>query len=279
MVSQNLIRDAITQGQSLEEVAAIYTEISIQKLQRIRGQIETNRQFATDLSGVFHIIREAALVQKIILPKKKKTNLAILLTSNHPFYGGIEAQLARFFMAHSALTFSDLVVVGRTGRDYLRDFNFRSPFQSFTFHDDLPDLRELSDMVSLLVDYERVLVYHSKFQSIVIQRPVVEEIMGLVSSTPVTNPNFYYILEPETIKMLEFFNGQIAKLLLEQTFLEAELARTGARLILMDDSARRAETFIKEEKRLLGLAEKSERNSKMLEMALATLTRRKIDDR
>lgn len=273
MLTALQVRDSIQEGQALKQLAEIYTELSVQKLQKIRQRIESNRGFVGDLAQVFHIVREAAVRQGIQVVKKKGT-LSILITSNHPFYGNIETQLVRFFMAHSSLNYGDLMIIGSTGINYLKGVNFTSPYTPFTFHDDMPTFSELSQIAVPLIAYEKVLVYHAKFQTVIIQRPVVTEISGFINANPGKDTNFYYILEPETAKMLEFFDTQIAKLLLEQAFLEAELARTGARLILMNDSQRKADKLIIDQSKLLVTVNRARKNAQMLEMTLGTLSRK-----
>ena len=81
-----------------------------------------------------------------------------------------------------------------------------------------------------------------------------------------------FIFEPEIIRMLDFFDSQIKILLLEQTILESELARTASRLIAMDQAQSRAKDFISDNKRALGQLKKSTYNARLLE-TLATMSK------
>ena len=72
-------------------------------------------------------------------------------------------------------------------------------------------------------------------------------------------------------KMLDFFDDQVVSLLLEQTFLESELARTASRLMSMDKAQINAEDVLYKQKLLLGQAKKSEINMALLETAASLM--------
>ena len=80
-----------------------------------------------------------------------------------------------------------------------------------------------------------------------------------------TIPNINFLFEPDLAKILQFFDSQVLTLLLEQTFLEAELSRTAARFISMDESETEANKFIKIQKTLKAYAQRSLDNNAILE--------------
>lgn len=84
--------------------------------------------------------------------------------------------------------------------------------------------------------------------------------------------SFDYIFEPEIEKMVQFFENHIATLILEQTFLESELARTASRLISMDEAQNNADQLIKQQKGVLFQAKNAEKNVRLLE-TIANLIR------
>jgi len=86
------------------------------------------------------------------------------------------------------------------------------------------------------------------------------------------------ILEPEAPVMLEFFESQILGLLLEQAFLETELAHAAARLLMMDAAQGRAKDYVFKQKKQLRSQLKQRRDSKILELSLQFLARNSQND-
>ncbi len=267
------IRDTISESQSLKLVASAYSDLAGSRLMAIRSSIERNRLFVTELAAVFHLVKEAADSQKITLPAKKLGAINLVITSNHHFYGGLETRLMEFFVAHSALSYGDTIVVGRTGSEYLKGANFSAPFDSLIFAQDMPTTEELGSIIQRLIPHQRVFVYHSKFQSVLLQRPIIAEVGGIadISITQVPSAGLVSIFEPELGRMMEFFDRQVTGVLVEQAFLESELARTAARLVSMEDAQHNADTAVKQQHKLLTRVERSVANAKTLEMILSVV--------
>ena len=74
--------------------------------------------------------------------------------------------------------------------------------------------------------------------------------------------------------MLQFFESQIMGLLLEQAFLETELAHAAARLLMMDAAQGRAKEYVTAQSKLLRLFLKQRRDSRILELSLQFLARK-----
>ncbi len=241
------ITQKIELTQALETVSFAYSEFAGQKLVTIRQQIEKNRSFVSELSNVFHIVKQAAEAkgQKTDLGKKGTVNL--LITSNKRFYGGLERRLLDFFLAHSVLSYGKTYVIGDTGMKYLAGENFSLPYENLPMHGDVPSLEEISKIVNLLAPYLHINVYHVRMQSVLVQKPVVLEIGGIADIPKELDPReVYYIFEPELVEMLKFFDRKIVQILLAQAFYESELARTAARMVSMEQSKINAERDVKQ---------------------------------
>lgn len=263
------IYQTIEEDQSLKLVAQTYTEIAAIKLQKIRSGIERNRNFSSEIAQIYHNIRLVAQQRKIPPRHQKKGTVSLILTSNHRFYGSLEARLIRFFMVQSSKYRTDRIVIGRAALDYFHSIHYFPPFKSFILKEDLPKTEEIAPLSSIINQYEKVIVYYSSFKSVMSQNPRIIDITQ--SSTPsFPKIDFDYIFEPELADMLDFFETQINILLLEQSFLESELARTAARLISMDQAEGSADKLIVEQKKLLASAKRSIDNNRLLD-TIATL--------
>lgn len=268
------INQILEESTSLKLVAQAYSEISAIKLQKIRSTIERNRNFFQEISELFHIIKVAAAKKNILVSNKKRGSVSILLTSNHHFYGRLENELIKFFVVNTSKFRTDRIVVGRTASEFLHTMGYFHPYQYFSFKDDLPDIAEIRKLVVNLNGYQQISVYYSRMQSVLVQEPHVVDIVQRPPERLVKNPGatLSYIFEPEINEMLQFFDSQIILLLLEQTFLESELARTASRLISMDQAQMNAEDIVKQQKKVLARAKRSTDNIHLLE-TIATLTK------
>lgn len=283
MLTAKDIKESIGESESLKVVATAYSELAGARLIAIRANIERNRVFVSELASVFHLVREAAERQKISLETQKEGNINLVITSNHHFYGGLETRLMQFFVAHSALSYGQSIVIGKSGQEYLRGVNFTQPYESVIFAQDVPTEQELRELVHRLAPHSHIFIYHSKMQSVLVQRPVVAEVGGIADidvASPTIGPNGpSYIFEPEIKQMIDFFDQQITGVLIEQAFLESELARAAARLVSMEDAQRNASNTIKSQKKLLAQVKRSAANAKILEMVLSVVNLRATEDK
>lgn len=275
MQSVKQIQGEIDTSEALKLLASAYSDVAGTRLLNIRKTIEKNRQFVSELSTVFHIIKIAAQNQNIKVVRSKKGTANVVLTSNHRFYGGLENRLMDFFSAHLSLSHGDNFVIGKTGGVAVDTLSMTDKVKKIVLLKDLPTNLELDSLTQELIKYEKVVVYHTRMQSVLVQRPVITEVGGLADISAEVDPKLsYYIFEPEIEKMVDFFDQQITKVLLEQSFLEAELARTAARLVSMESAQRNADSAISQENKLLVRAESNLANVRMLEVVMGVMGRK-----
>ncbi len=273
--SLGTIKKSVEVGHALEEMSEVYSELSVIRLDRIRVKIERNRVFALQLAQTFHEIRVSTAQMK--LPgRNKKQSLTIMVCSNLGFFIDMETRLAQAFQA--SVPYGDLLVIGRSGGEVLRNSGYTQPFEMVIFAHDLPTPAELNKVAEKAAKYDRVVVYYPQFHSVGVQEPAMVDISGgtatkLTAAT--VGPKRPYILEPEAPKMLDFFEKQISRLLFEQAILEAELSRVAARLIMMDSARQRAEKYVRIQDALLHFNKKQQQGVKILELSLGFMARRR----
>lgn len=252
--------------ESLKMVAQAYTEISALKLDKIRHGIEKNRTFFQEITEVYHAVNIEAAKKKIQLRPKKGT-ISILITSNQHFYGALEKDLVKFFVLNTTKFATDRIIIGSTAQEFLKSFNYFHPYQKVILKHDMPSADEMDALIKRVIDYDQIMIYYSRMHSILTQEPhvvdVVQKPPTFFLSSKASEIN--YIFEPELIEMLQFFENQITSLLIEQTFLESELARSAARLTSMDQAQFTADEIIAKQKLQLAQAKKSLENISLLE--------------
>ncbi len=270
------IKEYIETGRTLKMMAEVYSDLAASRLERIRSQIEKNRQFAAQLALAYREVKSATRKIRLKDPVKKD-KLNVLLFSNHGYYLSMENQLLDFYKNYQNNS-GDLLIIGRSGPEILTNA-FTKPYDILIFDHDLPKPAEIGLAAQKIAVYEKINVFFPQLKTVAIHEPTMVDISG-EAITQENDPNAVpeggvAILEPEGAKMMEFFQSQILGLLLEQAFLEAELSRTAERFLTMDSAQQKADTYVKENNINLLRAESSLRGAAILEMSLGVLARKK----
>lgn len=275
----------LEEGQSLKLIAQAYSEIANLKIKKLRNEVERNRLFFDEILKVYGLVKALALTKKIAISKPKK-RLCILLTSNYRFYGNINTSLINYFVGSTAkLPDIDRMIIGKGGINFFKASNLLPNYQQVVLKDDMPGPSELIDLVKISTSYNQVLVFHSQLKTLLQQTATFTDITAIgfylrEFHTRIFNPKkgenlTRFIFEPELPKILKFFDSQILTLLLEQTFLESELARTASRFISMDSAETEANKFIRQYEKLKVYAGRNKQNMAILENFAGTLAAKK----
>lgn len=267
----------IEEAKSLKQITQAFTQIASSKLKRIRAGAERNRDFFRELSNIYGLINIIAKRHKIATTPKNGKVLSILLSSNERFYGKITSELLEFFLVQVSKIRCDKVIIGKSGVETLKALNYALAYTPLILKSDFPSNEEFLNISKLVGTYSRVLVFHPQFQSVMIQKPTIADITQSESemndkssqSEDLLKQYNNFIVEPEIKIMVDFFDNQIKILLLEATFLEAELARTASRLISMDTAQNEAEKYLTSQELLLLNAQRSIQNARILETVAA----------
>jgi ATP synthase F1 gamma subunit len=252
--------------ESLGEVAAI-------KFKSIHKQIEQNSAFFDEIAKVYQAVRLVASKQRAktkksedpaVVARGEKT-VSVLLTSNFQFYGGLDNQLIKYFIINTSKYETDKIVVGSTGADYFKSVHYPFKYQPMIFHKDLLKPLELQQLVSLITGYKKILIYYSKYVTVLNQQAAFEELRSTEVAVPANIALIDYILEPELDKMLIFFETQILASRLDSLFLQAQLSRITARMVGMDQAELNAENLISREKVELLKQNRNVQSQRMLE--------------
>lgn len=254
---------------SMETLAEVFTNVARMKLEKIRAGVEHNRIYVGEVARILHIVRLTAEARGLSAKREKKVSASLIITSNKRFYyGDLDNKVVDFYAAHTAYSgFADRFVVGSVGADILSGKNYPFAYERVIFSRELPSQTELAVLAKRLVDYQKVIVYYPRLLTVLSQLPSLVDITGLTANTPGEKGENYYIFEPEIGKILDFFEQQIMQLLLEQAFMEAELARIGTQLTTMDNARVRANKIIDRQKERLSTAKRQYQNMQSLDIA------------
>lgn len=242
------IDELIATQESLKDISTALVEVSLLKIKKIRGLVEKNIQFGSDIATVYSLVKTAAAIKDISL-KKPKNTVCFLFTSNERFYGNIHAQLIDFFIQSTAKFDADKVVIGKVGESFIKAE--KMPAEVLIFDHDHPNLEQTQQLVKIAVSYRRVMFFYPQLKTLLLQQPALIDLTEAgANQNLVQQAQELFIFEPEIKLMLEFFDSSILTLLFDTVFLESELARTASRLISMDEAKSQAGKLISQQKRL-----------------------------
>jgi F-type H+-transporting ATPase subunit gamma len=300
MSKLSLLQQELNDVTYLKSITQALGEVSAIQLKNTKNQILQNSLYYQELNRVYQTVHAIAAkrhffteneitdnsnigsVPKLLVKLSNKVSrhkdiahadvgnkldktLSLLLTSNSGLHGGIDTTLSRYFLDDMKKSDSDRVVVGSMGISLVSSFDPDFSFNPHKFNKDLPTLQEVQELVKVILKYKKVIVYYTRYESLLKQSPTKTDITVQEELATEDGISVDYILEPELDKIVEFFEGQIFVLILESIFLQQDLARYGARMVAMNRAEDNADLMINLEKRLVLHAKKQLMNTQILE--------------
>lgn len=263
------IKEQIDTTLSIELITEALSDIATSKLKSTRGSIEHTVSYFHQISDLYKVVKSVAVRSKTIkhLPKRKNNGktVCVLLTSNSRLYGSLDTELTKFYFDQTIKLNCDRMVIGHFGAEILRSLSYRKPYEAIIFKKDAPEISELSPIALKLFNYARILVFYSKFKTLLNQEPFISDIStSYLEETDPKTP-YHYITEPEIDKILAFFDAQISFLMFQSIFLEVDLSRLAYQMISMNQAQENAKKILKGQKKELLKFRKALINEQILE--------------
>lgn len=222
-------------------------EISAERIKHLRDRFEQNQLFYTEIKELYALVKESASRNDDLKPlaQKESRSISVAVTSNSRFYGSINKAVIDAFSKHmEEVPGRSFMVVGNVGERLLEGTPFRKKAVFLSFAGDEPTVGELRHLLKELDDYTEVLVYYPQFVNVFYQDVGVLNLSEEIEASK-GGEMVEYLFEPELPEILRFFETRVRHLLLSRAMLEAELARTAARLTTMNRADERALTVLK----------------------------------
>lgn len=234
------------------ELVAAYETIATSAMQRIRGFVLENRAFHEGLNRIFREVVRVYRKEMERLMKERKvpsqkyfslirrngTTVRILLSANTGLYGEIIMRLFERFVAEARAYPGDIMIVGRVGRALWEQVMPDTPFTYFDFSDSAMVSQDLHKITEHASAYERVVVFHGAFRSLVKQDAAASDVSGSGQlGAGADDGKAAYLFEPSLEGVAITFETEIFSSLLEQLFHESRLAKVAGRMMLLDRAA------------------------------------------
>lgn len=257
MAQRKKVLDDLEALNSLKDLAESYEEVAVIRMQKIKDSVLKTRDFLASLSDVFvdlkssyhrevqELLEKRKKGDKHILPilQKNGKGLTVYLSSNGRLYGSVTQKTFRLFMQdmkQPGIGASDVLVIGRTGKEMYEGSGYKKPFEYFEIPDTSVDVEHIKKLMQKFLQYEKVSVYYGKFGNVVRQTPIATSISGddifEAETREQAKREDRFIFEPTLEKILHFFETQIMANLFSQILLENQLARHASRVNAMEEA-------------------------------------------
>jgi F-type H+-transporting ATPase subunit gamma len=258
---------------TIKNIVTTFQEIANLKMQQIKEKVLKNREFSKELlrtyqriKNVYYYSLEKGLVKKSFFRKTEKEKAVIFLSVNKPFYGTLILDIWKEVKKYLEREGGDLVVVGRVGKYLAEREGFGLSLYYFEFDDINPEKERISEIVEFVKKYEKIIVFHGRYEKGLVQKPTMSEISGGLPEEKKEKKIEGYLFEPSPEAVLDFFETEIIGVLFNIAILEHQLARLAARVMAMQEASERAKNF---EKKLKAMENKLKReiiNKRQIEL-------------
>jgi len=269
MISKKSILNEYDGLLDLKALIDAYEEIAANQMQKVRSSVLQSREFMEGVTKIFTKVRrsyekEITKLQKTgkkhieefsVLPRNNKT-VAVFVAANSGLFGDIVERTFSMFVDYvnnnrgQDGTLVDPVIVGKLGLRMLNDRKISFLYNYFDFPDDHVDYDSISMMMRYLLQFEKIIVFHGQFRSLVYQEVVSTGVSGheLVASRAgeVKDEKVSYLFEPTLKDVLQTFEGQILSSIFAQAMHESQLAKFASRMFNLDRAMENIENRVKD---------------------------------
>ncbi len=239
---------------SMEEFIVTNEEIAANNMRRIRDAVVGRRDFLSEITELYNDVRKSYKqeVQKILSGRKSSKNskeanllqnkpktVCALITTNATLYGDIVSNTYSLFKKTASAKDVDVVIVGKTGKRVFEEDKPGAPYTYFEIPDNIIDFDNslLKPIIIQIIQYERVIVFHSKFETLVRQSPTAFVISESQPGESRSKHPLKYIFEPSLEKIIEYFEKEIFSTIFENTMHESDLSKFASRMVTLDSAS------------------------------------------
>ncbi len=259
MTTLKKIKDELEAVSTVSAIVDVYQKTAYSKMINIRKDVLKTRQFLTQLADVYHTIRSSheffakesgkkrGKTEEVSPVETKKGQVLVFLSANHFFYGtlilDVWSEAYEFWKSNKP----DLVVVGKTGRYLAKNYGLGDKIFYFDLDDAKPEKSKIAEIINFIKKYKKVIVSHGRFETVMVQNPVMSDILGEVPTEREGKSEIKkYLFEPTPEAVMDFFETEIMASLFNQTILEHALARYATRMMSMYHASENAKKMKKE---------------------------------
>jgi len=235
---------------SMLNVVETYQEIAAMRMRRVKKSVLNSREFLVDLNNTFRAVTYAYEEYLKRISKYKETgellnkngrDVLVFVSANMGLYGDIIRRTFRDFkndVIKSGPT-TDLVIIGKVGLDMYKNSGLTAPYTYYDLSDSGEDAVNLKSILSKVLDYSQIIVFHGLFRSVLSQVPnrtlVTGEAANLQSEYE-KKGNVMFLFEPSVEDIAAYFEREVLSSVFEQTIFESNLSKFSSRMVSLYSS-------------------------------------------
>ncbi len=260
MITKKIIESEIENLVGLTDMIDAFEEIAALRIKRTRDSVLKSRDYLSEINIIFQQVKSSYKRELNFLMKKGKVKdpsklsflqrngktLSVFISANTGLYGDIVERTFELFEKNVKEQKTDVAIIGRLGASLFENAGIKTPYKFFELSDQHIDSNKVREIATYLLQYEKIVVYYSQFQSIVKQEAVATDVSGnLIEEQSQEEAVVKYLFEPSLEKILGFFEGEIFSSIFEQSVHESQLSKFASRLVTLADASENTKKRLK----------------------------------
>lgn len=272
------LRADLQEVETIHTLSGVMRDIAASRMEDLRDRFQRNRMYYDEVRGLFALVRRL-MSARYDMTQEARTgrSLAIAVTSNSRFYGGLNKKVIDHFIGHFDES-DDHIVIGNTGNQIVARTSYFNDCDYMHFPDDKPAHKDMWQLVEQMRAYDTVFVYYPRYKNPFQQVPDVID----VNATPDTSTERKteeFIVEPNLPVLHDFFLTQIKWMIFERVLLETDLSRTAARLMKMHTAEETSEDMIENLNDGIRETQRQQRDVQLFESIIGVQQWRKLQEK
>ena len=178
--------------------------------------------------------KQAGQMMRSSVRKVNHRKVVILVTSEPKYYGNLLPTMVASFAKEVSTPGTDAILIGKPGKEEFDKINRRRiKYTYYDFSDDAPDWKIVGTIGDLISQYSQINIIFGKFQSILTQDVLNENIAADVVNVPAYEAK-KYLIRPEPVSALTFLEKQIIVGKLLSKLYENGLAKSAIRIRILE---------------------------------------------
>jgi F-type H+-transporting ATPase subunit gamma len=256
------MRRRIKSVKNTQQITKAMKMVAAAKLKRAQDRVTAARPFAQKMSEVLSGLssKVADEVSHALLNERgDEKYMIVLVSADKGLAGGFNANIIKAtqaFINQNSSKSTDLVAVGRKGRDYFkrRSFEISDEYIGLTgsgqvVHQDALDIaRKIIQRFTDDTSIDKVFLVYTEFRTVLSQKPIIEQILPVppLADEEVTGSGAQaeYIYEQPAAQIFERLLPKQVETQLYKAMLESVASEQGSRMTAMDSASKNAGELI-----------------------------------
>lgn len=257
MKTSKYLKKELNNIYALKDLVSSLEELSAMKYRKTKRGVLDSRGFLDEISLVYRQVKKNYVnvtgsneTSKFKFRNPSKKTVYVFLSANGGLFGDIIQRSFENLKTYIQRIPPDEVLIAGSIGQRMYDFTDlpnKPPYKYFPLSDSTGDRENLDVILRYCLDFEKVVVFFTKYIEILNQKPVAESVTGDIifeesinskeTKTETSYDDFLY--EPSIEQILSLFENQMISSLFEQKVFESGLSKFTSRMVSLDSASER----------------------------------------